>query len=156
MSITNLHQCLAESIVKWIGQKKTKQLIFCLAKIQVMSTNLIRFFLSMLLISSNSRISWKLLTYQFWTKCTDGMRSRFCGRRLISCIILASLTGSSLRKNSNERTSLAERPSFMAHFKNEKKNKINNRFNTSVQLDSFGFWAHLQKELTQVISFLRN
>lgn len=50
--------------------------------------------------------------YQFCTVLTEGIRKRFSGRRLISCMMLPRRTGISLRRNSNECTSLALRPDF--------------------------------------------
>lgn len=122
-------------------------------------TNSLSFLLSTLLISSNSRISLKLLTYQLWTKWTEGILSRFCGKRLISCIMLARRTGISLRRNSNDRTSFALRPTFSKNERDKQNIKPDTKIlNVELFIFVLGLpyvqvtmtcWAHVQKKQKQ-------
>lgn len=66
--------------------------------------------LGLMSLFSNSTISSKLLTYQSLTAITDGMRSRFSGRRAISFMMFANRTGSSLRRKMKDFCSDAFNP----------------------------------------------
>lgn len=54
--------------------------------------------------------SWKLCSYQLVTKPTEGVRRRLSGSRAISFMMLASRTGSSLRRKTNDFFSHGDRP----------------------------------------------